>query len=133
MSARYIAVFLAAFVLAGCKSHEGSYVPGCVAFEGSNVTLADGKFTWDKFTDQVIVDDDGNVVDQFPDYPKHGSYRIEGETLYLEQDTGESMPDMYLIQHDDQTYMLTAQQFETWEKTGKREECALVLGGDAGN
>jgi hypothetical protein len=133
MIARYIAIFLAAFVLAGCKTYEGSYALGCVAFEGNNVTLAAGRFTWEKFTDQVIVDDDGNVVDQFPDYPRHGSYRIELETLYLEPDAGASMQDMHLIQHDDQSYLLTAQQFETWEKTGKHDKCALMLGEDTGN
>ncbi len=130
---RRIALLLAAFALAGCTDYEGSYLPGCIAFAGSKVTLADGRFTWEKFTDEVIIGDDGNVVDQFPDYPKHGSYRIDGETLYLEPDSGESLQNMHLVRHSDRAYLLTAQQFGTWEKTGKHDKCALTRGGDAGN
>ncbi len=126
MTARNIALLLAAFVLAGCKDYEGTYSPGCVAFEGINVRLADERFTWDKFTDQVVVDSNGNVVDQFPGYPKRGSYRIDGKTLHLEPDTGESMPNMHVLRLRDETYLLTAQQFETWEKTGQYDVCALM-------
>ncbi len=126
MTARNIALLLAVFVLAGCKDYEGTYSPGCVAFAGSNVRLADEQFTWDKFTDQVIVDDHGNVVDQFPGYPKRGSYRIDGKTLHFEPDTGESLPTMHVLRLRDETYLLTAQQFETWEKTGQYDVCALM-------
>ncbi len=126
MTARNIALLLAAFVLAGCKDYEGTYSPGCVAFEGINVRLADERFTWEKFTDQVIVDDHGNVVDQFPGYPKRGTFEVKGETLYLVTDTGESMPTMHVLRLRDETYLLTAQQFEAWEKTGQYDVCALM-------
>lgn len=126
MTTRYIALVLAAFVLAGCKDYEGSYSPGCIAFAGSNVRLAEGRFTWEKFTDQVIVGSDGKVVDQFPDYPKHGSYSIKGDTVYLVSDAGESMPDLHVLSLAGESYLLTAQQFESWEKTGQQDVCALM-------
>ena len=126
MTARNIASFLAVFVLAGCKDYEGTYSPGCIAFAGSNVTLAGERFTWDKFTDQVVVDDKGNVVNQFPGYPKRGSYEIKGKTLFLVSDTGESMPNMHVLRLGDESYLLTAQQFESWKRTGQHDVCALM-------
>jgi hypothetical protein len=39
------------------------------------------------------------------------------------------MENMYLHRYDDGYYLLTAEQFETWEKTGEYPECALMLGG----
>ena len=113
-------------MLAGCKDYEGTYSPGCIAFAGSNVTLAGERFTWDKFTDQVVVDDKGNVVNQFPGYPKRGSFEIKGKTLFLVSDTGESMPNMHVLRLGAESYLLTAQQFESWEKTGQHDVCALM-------
>ena len=70
------------------------------------------------------------TVNQFPGYPLQGSYRVAGQTLNLQATSGESLPKMYLQQHDKRHYLLTAEQFETWEATGKHEDCALVLGGN---
>ena len=120
---------LIAVLLCGCASHEGTYSPSCIAYEGSNVSLSDGKFVWEKFTDSVVVDDAGNVVNQFPAYPLQGTYRIEGQALYLEAASGETVANMYLRQHNERQYLLTAEQFEAWEKTGHDVACALVLGG----
>ena len=129
MNPRLIVSVLIAVSFCGCASHEGTYSPSCIAYEGSNVSLSDGKFVWEKFTDSVVVDDAGKVVNQFPAYPMRGSYRIEGHTLYLEAASGESLANMYLRQRNERQYLLTAEQFEAWEKTGQAATCALVLGG----
>lgn len=120
---------LIAVLLCGCASHEGTYSPDCIAYEGSNIRLSDGKFVWEKFTDSVVVDDTGNVVNQFPAYPLQGTYRIEGQALYLESASGESLPTLYLRQHDKRYYLLTAEQFDAWEESAHNHVCALVLGG----
>ena len=133
MSLRLIVTLLIAVSFFGCASHEGTYSPSCIAYEGSNVSLSDGKFVWEKFTDSVVVDDAGNIVNQFPAYPMRGSYRIEGNTLYLEAASGESLATMYLRQRNERQYLLTAEQFEAWEKTGQAATCALVLGGYVAN
>ena len=133
MSLRLIVTLLIAVSFFGCASHEGTYSPSCIAYEGSNVSLSDGKFVWEKFTDSVVVDDAGNIVNQFPAYPMRGSYRIEGNTLYLEAASGESLANMYLRQRNERQYLLTAEQFEAWEKTGQAATCALVLGGYVAN
>lgn len=127
------AITLVACLLAGCVSHEGTYSPACVAYAGSNIELTDGEFIWEKFTDSVLVDEDGQVVNQFPGYPMHGSYRVEGQTVYMESASGDSLPNMYLHRDGDRQYLLTAEQSESWEKTGKYADCALVLGGNSGN
>ena len=123
---------LIAVLLCACASHEGTYSPGCIAYEGSKVSLSDGQFVWEKFTDSVVVDDTGNVVNQFPAYPLQGSYRIEGHAVYLQAASGESLVTMYLQQRDGRHYLLTAEQFEAWEETGHNAACALVLGGYTG-
>ncbi|MFQ6007007.1 MAG: hypothetical protein ACE5OQ_16075 [Woeseia sp.] len=127
MIARFIGPALAACLLVGCVSHEGTYSPSCIAYAGSNIELGDGEFLWEKFTDQVIVDDDGNVVDQFPGYPMRGTYRVEGVTVHMESASGDPMQDMYLHRHDGSYYLLTADQNTSWENTGEYAECALAL------
>ena len=100
-----------------------------MAYAGSNVELSNGKFTWEKFTDAVVIDDAGDVVNQFPGYPLEGSYRTEGQTLHMESVSGEALSSMYFLQHDNREYLLTAEQFEVLGETGEFDECALVLGG----
>lgn len=123
------AIVLCASALTACASHEGTYSPACIAYAGDSIELDGGRFEWDKFTDQVIVNDAGEKIDQFPDYPMRGRYGIEGQKLILEPDTGEPPRDMYLQREGDDYYLLTADQFEEWQETGKRDNCALVLGG----
>jgi hypothetical protein len=126
-----LAVILIAAALSGCVSHEGTYSPDCIAYAGSNIELSDGRFVWEKFTDQVVVDDEGRVINQFPGYPIKGSYRIDGQTVYMESDDGESMETMYLHRRDNRYYLLTAEQSDTLRKTGKYPDCALMLGASA--
>ena len=115
-------------LLSGCVSHEGTYSPDCIAYAGSNISLSDGQFFWEKFTDQVVVDDNGEIVNQFPGYPMRGSYRIEGQTVHMESDADELEVKMYLHRRDNRQYLLTADQFEAWEDSGKQADCALMLG-----
>ena len=100
-----------------------------MAYAGNKIELNAGKFVWEKFTDAVVVDDAGNSVNQFPGFPMQGSYRIEGQTLHMNSAAGESLTDMYLLQHDNRQYLMTVEQFEHLRKTGEYDECALVLGG----
>jgi len=128
MNLHVFAAALIAALLFGCVSHEGTYSPDCIAYEGSNIEFSDGQFIWEKFTDQVIVDDDGEVVNQFPGYPMRGTYRIDGQIVYMQPDTGESMEHMYLHRRDNRYYLLTAEQFEAWENNSEYGDCALMLG-----
>ena len=130
MTLRVISALVTVIFLFGCVSHEGTYSPDCIAYAGSNISLSDGQFIWEKFTDAVIVDEDGEIVNQFPGYPMRGSYRIEGQIVHMESDAGVSMEKMYLHTRDNRQYLLTAEQFEAWQKTGKHADCALMLNGD---
>ena len=133
MDRRFLLATLTTALLSGCVSHEGNYSPDCIAYAGSNISLSDGQFFWEKFTDQVVVDDNGEIVNQFPGYPMRGAYRIDEQMLYMDSAAGESMENMYLHRHDDHYYLLNAEQFEAWEKTGEYAECALTLGGNPGD
>jgi len=130
MVPRIILCTLTAILLFGCVSHEGTYLPDCIAYAGSNIILDDGQFVWEKFTDSVVVDEDGEIVNQFPGYPMRGSYRIDGQTLYMESAAGETMDKMYLHRRDSRQYLLTTEQFEAWQTTGKHADCALMLDGN---
>ena len=127
MKPTLITILLAIAALAGCVSHDGTYEPSCVAFAGDQITLADGSFVWEKFTDEVVINDSGEVVERFPGYPLRGSYRINGQIVRMTQGDGTAMENMYLHRHEGQRYLYTAEQFEQWQATGKTAECALVL------
>ena len=85
MSPRVISTTLSAVFLFGCVSHEGTYSPDCIAYAGSNISLSDGQFVWEKFTDEVVVDDDGKIINQFPGFPMRGSYRVDGKTVHQDE------------------------------------------------
>jgi hypothetical protein len=125
MSSRLIFIFAAASVLAGCKSLDGSYQPGCPAYAGDRVRLHAGAFEWDRFTDAVPVDADGNRVDPFPDYPKKGNYRLENGSLILTFADG-SETTLYPDRHRERVYLLTETQADAWVATGRWDDCALV-------
>lgn len=127
MIARYSICILAACLLSACASHEGVYSPACAAFAGSSITLHDGRFVWEKFTDSVIVDDDGKTVNQFPGYPMQGSYSIDGGAVEMESSAGESLATMYLHRHNRRQYLLTAEQHAAWKEHVAPAACALVL------
>jgi len=122
---------LVAMLLFGCASYEGTYSPGCIAHEGNRIILGDEHFVWEKFTDSVAVDDDGHVKNQFPGYPMQGSYSIEGQVLSLDTGTGDSLTKMYLQEYRNRVYLLTVEDFESWERSGTVSACALVAGGFA--
>ena len=117
--------------LSGCAQHEGLYSPSCAAYTGSQIALKDGRFVWTKFTDEVIVDDDGNKVDQFPGYPLRGEYNKKRQKIILNIEDGGQSETMYLSEFEGALYLHTADEFDRFEKTGERPECALRLQGAA--
>ena len=133
MSTRLISITLAVFLLAACKPYEGTYSPSCVAFAGDTIQLSDGQFVWEKFTDAVQVDEDGNVLNQFPGYPMRGTYSISGETVTMETASGEALDSMYLHQDEGLYYLLSGEQLKEYKATGKHSECTLILGGHRGS
>lgn len=133
MIARHSITVLIACLLTACVSHEGIYSPGCAAYAGSNIELQNGRFIWEKFTDSVVVDDEGEIVNQFPGYPMQGGYRIDEQAVIMETAAGEALANMYLHQRGERRYLLTAEQNEAWKKTGEYSDCLLVLGGNSDN
>ena len=131
MKARQLTLFCALAVAAGCAADTniaGTYTPSCVAFAGNTIELSDGRFTWDKFTDEVTVDAAGNRIDPFPGFPVRGTYVVEGDVVRLTTDVGELAGEMHLVQRPGQVYLLTDTEFEAWQKGGTVPNCALLLG-----
>ncbi len=115
-------------LLVACAAHNGVYSPSCIAYSGDRIELDDGGFVWDKFTDQVRVNDAGNVIDRYPEYPVSGRYEIVGTRITFLASTGMALPDRYRVRRNGQIYLLTAEQYATWSQTGDIASCALMLG-----
>jgi len=129
MHLRLVTVIPAVAVIAACKLVDGSYLPGCTAFEGDRVELDAGAVTWDRFTDEVRLDAAGNPEDPFPDYPRHGNYTLSAGVLTIRLD-GEDRPREFAVHERDGTVVLLdpAQQAEL-DATGKLDDCALTRNG----
>ena len=125
MNQRLPAILSLIFLLSACASIDGIYLPACEAYSGSEIRLADGRFRWSKFTDQVVVDDDGNTVDPFPGFPLEGKYRIQEQTVTLTSDTGQPAETLYLLEEGGAIYLLTAREKAAMEADGARPKCAL--------
>ena len=84
MNAKETALLCSLAIAAGCAADTniaGTYTPSCIAFEGNTIKLSDSRFTWDKFTDEVSIDEDGNEIDPFPGFPVRGSYVVEDDVV----------------------------------------------------
>ncbi len=124
-------VVIAAFatlMLAGCAPHEGRYAPDCVAFAGSIVTLEGGGFVWEKFTDEVRVDEQGNTIDPFPGYPLRGTYTLDDTAVLFESASGEQIDRLHLHRRGADHLLLTAAQQQAFERSGSLPDCPLRLG-----
>ena len=131
MKLEELAVLFSFTIAAGCAADAniaGTYQPSCIAFEGNTIELSENRFTWDKFTDEVSVDDAGNQIDPFPGFPVRGTYVVEGDVVRLTTDVGELAGEMHLVRRPDQVYLLTAEEHEAWQKDGAVPQCALLLG-----
>ena len=114
-------------MFAGCKPVDGTYYPGCVAFEGDKIVLRDGTVVWDRFTDQIILDADGNEMDRFPDYPKTGRYEVDGALLHLNFDSDDFATTLHIHRSDDRVLLLNDDNMAEWERTGEMNACVLTL------
>lgn len=132
MKPAVIALLCAASCLAACKSLYGTYTPACMAYAGDSIELQGGRYTWDKFTDQVMLGPDGKVTDQFPGYPADGSYNLDGDILVLTSDTGDAVAEFHLRESEGRLYLLTDEQNRDWRDSGRYPDCVLVRGGHEG-
>ena len=127
MRSLHIVILLTAALSAGCKQIDGTYLPGCVAFEGDKIVLDEGNVTWDRFTDQIILDADGNEMDRFPDFPKAGDYEVDGDLLHLNIAAGELQKTLHIHRSGERILLLNAENLANWERTGKYDDCTLTL------
>ena len=123
------AMVLIAMSLAGCQEFEGRYSPACTAFAGSTLELKRGRFVLDRFTDAVMVDENGEIIDQFPDFPRSGTFHFEENKAVFTAEDGSVVDPRYLITRDGRHYLLTLYEYDIWQQHGEIPECALVLGG----
>lgn len=125
MFIRLTITLLIGCILAGCKSVEGVYLPACAAYSGDRIELNGGEFNWDKFTDQVEIDEDDERIDSFPGYPRRGSYEIDGNTVRMTANNNVSET-LYLHVHDGRALLLTEAQHRAVESGGRYDDCALT-------
>lgn len=119
---------ISAAVVGACASvdHSGAYAPGCMAMAGDTIDLDGDRFVWDKFTDEVRVDPEGKVEDQFPAHPMQGHFEVENDKLILRPDSDGVTSVFYLVEDGDNRYVLNVVQHSEWQATGAIPECSLV-------
>jgi len=113
--------------LCACKSYEGVYLPDCIAYEGDKIQFADGRYQWERFTDAIVIGDDGEPVDSFPGFPREGTYRVDGENVYMTADNATQIEHMYLHEINGRHYLLTEDQDYARHSGGELDKCLLVL------
>ena len=117
--------------VAGCQSLSGRYVPSCPAYEGDTIEFSGDRFTWDKFTDQVRIDEHGETIDPFPGFPKTGGFTLSGTQLDLKPDDGGSTHTYYLLSLDGESYLLNAAEQGRYAVDGVIDRCALRRSSDS--
>ena len=127
MFARNLVTLSSFVILSGCTSYEGLYAPACVAYAGSEIRLDDGRYVWTRFTDQVVVDENGNEVDPFPGFPRRGQYKKQDYQITLLGADGEPVHTLFLFRFDGDMYLYTAEETDEFESTGERPSCPLNL------
>lgn len=125
-----LVIFAAISTLIACSSLEGMFEPACIAYEGDKIRLTDGRFEWQKFTDQKMLDEHGEVVDAFPGYPKLGRYEQSDLQVRFFADDGSQLDDRYLFHDQQRVYLLTWEQNEAVLNGGRLPACALRLADD---
>jgi hypothetical protein len=125
MTLRLKCLALCAVVLTACTSIDGVYLPACEAYAGSKITLSGGRFHWSKFTDQVEIDDEGNVVEPFPGFPLEGDYEVSERKVTLTPDSGQRAETLYLLEEKGHVYLLTAREKAEMQAGGVPPKCAL--------
>lgn len=121
---------IAAAGLAGCRSADGEYLPDCRAFAGDELTLAAGRYEWDRFTDMRRADEAGNVVDPNPGFPKTGAYEQANGTLRLLDEGGSVIATWHAQERGGRLYLLNDTQQAAWSDSGTWPDCPLVRQGD---
>ncbi len=121
--------FVALILLSGCQddSINGKFLPDCPAYAGDSILLANGRYEWDKFTDAIAVDSQGNIIDEFPGHPQSGLYRVDGKRVSFQPDAGQAPPFVHIQPADGRIFLLDDEQLTAWQSTGKTAPCDLVL------
>ena len=131
MSFLRISVFIASLILIGCRTVdeplEGSFAPACTAFAGDRMSLREGQYSWNKFTDEIRLGADGEPVDPYPDFPKTGAFEVEGNAVRLLDEGGSLFGTWYLHNREDQVLLLNQSQQDAWSTSGTYPDCPLAL------
>lgn len=133
MTHRRFGLLLFLLTTAGCASHQdgrqnvhyGVYLPDCKAFEGDRVELREDGFTWSRFTDQRKIDESGNEVDSFPEFPKSGEYQMKDGHVSFTLDDGEHLDTRYFMESGGKAYLLSQEEDRVFAEGGQMPECAL--------
>lgn len=125
MNVRTTLLVLCACLASGCATYEGSYSPSCPTYAGDTIELRNGEFTWSKYTDEVVVDEDGNKVERFPDYPIRGAYKVSGKELRMTGADGQALPVMHLYTDGGRLFLYTMDEMRALGASGERPDCPL--------
>lgn len=72
------------------------------------------------------IDEDGNRVDPYPEYPRKGRVESSGSTLRFVGDDGELIGEFIGYRVDGQRFLLTEQEHSAVRAGESVPDCALV-------
>lgn len=125
MHCRVVSLIAALLLLAACSTHSGVYSPNCLAHEGDTIVLAESRYEWRRFSDQIIIGDDGNPVDTASKFPQHGDYSISEDSVKFVADNSAEISHRTLMRADGDVFLLTRDEFSAMKSTGEVPDCAL--------
>ena len=65
MAVRTFLAAIAVMFLSSCSSIDGRYRPACIAYEGDEIEFSESRFIWRRFTDELKVDENGELIEPF--------------------------------------------------------------------
>jgi hypothetical protein len=130
-----LTIVVLAALLAGCptESFEGEFAPSCIALAGDTIVLNNGFFVWDKYTDAIQVDPEGNIVNPFPGFPINGTYTATDDQIVFSAESGQAPEQRFWIREGSTVYLLTRGQVGEWRSTGVLPACPLILKNESAN
>ena len=121
----FLRLTILSLFLVACANHNGIFEPACMALEGERFELRNGTYSWQRFTDQIDVDEEGNRIDPFPGFARTGLYTVEQGRVYLKDSDGQTLTERYMREYDSELYLLTKEQHDHILSGADMPECAL--------
>jgi len=89
------------------------------------VSLSDSRFEWHKFTDQREINEQGEIIDPFPGFPKSGAFADRDGRIEFQPDDGSIIADHFVVEHLDDWFLMSQNEHQRFLTENQISNCAL--------